>query len=149
CSLGGGCAAAPHARGPRVRRVPAPKVAAAHVETTPARDEGAVFVERALRDGGVHFGTDGSPRALWEYRRNTHTTVTAAAPRPGDLVFFDTRGTDAAPDCDDVTDHAGVVETVEPDGRIIFVEARGGQLRRSVVDPAHPALRRNARGEIA
>ena len=65
------------------------------------------------------------------------------------MLFFDTRATDADPDCDDVTDHAGVVESVEPDGRIIFVEARAGQVRRSVVDPAHPTLRRNERGEIA
>jgi len=64
-------------------------------------------------------------------------------------VFFDTRATDADPDCDDVTDHAGLVESVEPDGRIIFLEARAGQVRRSVVDPAHPTLRRNERGEIA
>jgi len=155
CSLGG-CAAAPHARGPRVRRLPAPCVAAAHAQVAARhaharapRDEGAAFVERALRDGGLRFGTDGSTRALWEYLRNDHTTVAPARARPGDVLFFDTRATDAEPDCDDVTDHAGVVESVEPDGRIIFVEARGGQIRRSAVDPAHPTLRRNERGEIA
>ena len=76
-------------------------------------------------------------------------TVAAADARPGDVLFFDTRATDADPDCDDVTDHAGLVESVEPDGRITFVEARGRPVRRSFVDPAHPTLRRNARGEIA
>ena len=156
CSLGGGCATPPHARAARVRRLPAPIVAAAHdssglgrAEGPKATDEGAEFVARSLRDSGLHFGTDGSTRALWEYLRLAHGTVAAPAARPGDVLFFDTRATDADPDCDDVTDHAGVVESVEPDGRIIFVEARAGQVRRSVVDPAHPTVRRNERGEIA
>jgi hypothetical protein len=101
CSLGG-CATGSHA--PRTRRLPAP-IAAASAETAPAPgrakvDEGAAFVARSLRDGGLRFGTDGSTR-------------------------------------------------VEPDGRIVFVETRGGQVRRSVVDPAHPTLRRTERGEIA
>jgi hypothetical protein len=156
CSLGGGCATPPHARATRVRRLPAPIVAAAHTsrglgrsEGPKAKDEGAEFVAQSLRDSGLHFGTDGSTRALWEYLRLAHSTVAAPVARPGDVLFFDTRATDADPDCDDVTDHAGVVETVEPDGRIVFVEARGGQVRRSVVDPARPTLRRNERGEIA
>jgi outer membrane murein-binding lipoprotein Lpp len=150
CSLGG-CAATtqPHARAPRVRRLPAPIVAAAHAETPSTRDEGAAFVERSLRDAGLRFGTDGSTRALWEYLRLAHGTVSPAHARAGDVLFFDTRATDADPDCDDVTDHAGIVESVAPDGRITFVEARGSQLRRSVVDPAHPTQRRNARGEVA
>ena len=141
CSLGGGCATPPPARAARVRRLPAPIVAAAHassglgpVEGPKAKDEGAEFVARSLRDGGLHFGTDGSTRALWEYLRLAHRTVAAPTARPGDVLFFD---------------HAGVVESVEPDGRMIFVEARAGQVRRSVVDPAHPTLRRNERGEIA
>lgn len=149
CSLGGGCATSPHARAARVRRMPARIVAAAHAETAPRRDEGAAFVERSLHDTGLHFGTDGSTRALWEYLRNTHATVAAPRARPGDVLFFDTRAADADPDCDDVTDHAGLVESVEPDGRIIFIEARGGQVRRSVADAAHPTQRRNERGEIA
>jgi hypothetical protein len=153
CSLG--CAtAAPHA--PRTRRLPAPVIAAAHAEAPPAgrhprarKDEGVAFVERSLRDTGLHFGTDGSTRALWEYLRLAHRTVAPAGARPGDVVFFDTRPAGSAPDCDDDTDHAGIVEAVETDGRIIFVEQRGGQVRRSVVDPVHPTLRRNERGEIA
>jgi hypothetical protein len=148
CGLGG-CAASPPPRAMRVRRFPAPVVAAAHVEGASPRQEGAAFVERSLRDSGLRFGTDGSTRALWQYLRVTHRTVSAARARQGDVVFFDTRATDADPDCDDVTDHAGVVESVEPDGRIIFLEARAGQVRRSVVDPAHPTLRRTERGEIA
>jgi len=152
CSLG--CAtAAPHA--PRTRRLPAPVSAGAH-ERAPAprpaatkKQEGPAFVERSLRDTGLHFGTDGSTRALWEYLRIAHRTVAPAVARPGDVVFFDTRAAGARPDCDDDTDHAGIVEAVETDGRIIFVEERGGQVRRSVVDPVHPTTRRNDRGEIA
>jgi hypothetical protein len=149
CSLG---CATPPSRPARVRRLPAPVFAATHVQLAKAsarKDEGAAFVARSLRDGGLRFGTDGSTRALWEYLRLAHTTVAPAEARGGDVLFFDTRATDAEPDCDDVTDHAGIVDSVEPDGRILFVEARGGQVRRSAVDPAHPTVRRNERGEIA
>jgi hypothetical protein len=154
CSFG--CATSPP-RAPRTRRLPAPVIAATHTETAPAprattkrtADEGAELVERSLRDRGLRFATDGSTRALWEYLRLAHRTVAPAAARAGDVLFFDTRATDTDPDCDDVTDHTGIVAGVEPDGRILFVEARGGQVRRSVVDPTHPTLRRNPRGEIA
>jgi hypothetical protein len=153
CSLGG--CATPAPRAARTRRVPA-HVIAAHAQAGPPtarpvapRDEGAAFVERSLRDTGLRFGTDGSTRALWEYLRLSHETIAPARARAGDVLFFDTRPATRAPDCDDDTDHAGIVESVEPDGRIIFVEARGGQLRRSVVDPVRPTLRRNEQGEIA
>jgi hypothetical protein len=147
CSLGGCATASPHATRPH--RVHTPVAARAHVAPPGPRDEGAAFVARALRDSGMRFGTDGSTRSLWEYLRNTHDTVAASRAHAGDVLFFDTRADDGTPDCDDTTDHVGLVESAEPDGRIIFVEARGGQVRRSVVDPAHPSLRRNARGEIA
>jgi hypothetical protein len=153
CGLG--CATptpTPAVRSARVRRVPAPVFAASHVQiakAAPPKDEGAAFVARALRDGGLRFGTDGSTRALWEYLRNRHRTVAAASARPGDVLFFDTRAAAAEPDCDDATDHAGIVEFVETDGRILFVEARAGQVRRSVVDPSRPTLRRTARGDVA
>ena len=154
CSLGGCATSAPRAAHSRTRRLPA-RVIAAHVEAAPPglrpvarHDEGAGFVERSLRDTGLRFGTDGSTRALWEYLRLSHQTVAPTRVRAGDVLFFDTRPTRWAPDCDDDTDHAGIVEEVEPDGRIIFVETRGGQLRRSVVDPVHPTMRRNDRGEI-
>jgi len=153
CSLSGlGCATAPARTSARTRRLPARVFAAARADIARAArpdDEGAAFVARALRDGGLRFGTDGSTRALWEYLRLAHGTVAPAEAHAGDVLFFDTRAGDAAPDCDDVTDHAGIVEGVEPDGRILFVEARGGELRRSAVDPSHPTLRRNARGDIA
>ena len=107
--------------------------------------DGAAFVEKALHDAGFRFGTDGSARALWGYLRTSHRVVSPALARPGDILFFDTRGLAPAPDC---ADHAGIVESVGPDGRITFVEARGGRVRRSFVDPAHPTSRRDGRGEI-
>ena len=110
-----------------------------------AADEGAAFVERALHDAGLRFGTDGSTRALWGYLRTAHRLVGASDARPGDILLFDSRGVAPTPEC---ADRAGIVESVGAGGRITFVEARGGQVRRSFVDPAHPAARRDARGEI-
>jgi hypothetical protein len=113
----------------------------------PAPNEGAALVERALHDAGLRFGTDGSARALWGYLRTSHQSIAAADARPGDVVFFDTRGTGEKAECAD-TDHAGIVETAEIDGRIGFVESRGGQLRHSFVQPDQPTLRRGERGQI-
>jgi hypothetical protein len=108
-------------------------------------DEGAAFVERALHDAGFRFGTDGSTRALWGYLRTSHRLVAAVEARPGDVLFFDAGGTEAAPAC---ADRTGIVESVDAGGRITFVEARGGRVRQSFVDPARPTERRDARGEI-
>jgi hypothetical protein len=135
------------------RRYPASVFEAARYEAraqpqvapTPSQDEGAAFVVRTLHAAGLRFGTDGSTRALWGYMRTAHRLVAAPAVRPGDILFFDTRGTGERPDC---SDHAGVVERVSPDGRIGFIELRGGRLRHSFVDPARPADRRGAGGEI-
>jgi hypothetical protein len=108
-------------------------------------DEGAAFVERALHAAGFRFGTDGSTRALWGYLRTSHRLVGAAEARPGDVLFFDAGGIGAAPAC---ADRTGIVESVDAGGRITFVEARGGRVRQSFVDPARPTERRDARGEI-
>jgi len=108
-------------------------------------DEGAAFVERALHDAGFRFGTDGSTRSLWGYLRTTHRLVGAAEARPGDILLFDTRGVAPAPEC---ADRTGIVESVGAGGRLTFVEAQGGRVRRSFVDPTHPSSRRDARGEI-
>jgi hypothetical protein len=71
--------------------------------------------------------------------------VRAREARAGDVLFFDTRGVAAAPEC---ADEAGIIEGVGNDGRITFVEVRDGRVRRSFVDPAHPSERRDAQGEI-
>jgi hypothetical protein len=107
--------------------------------------DNAAFVERALHDAGFRFGTDGSTRALWGYLRSSHRVVDALEARPGDILFFDTRGVAPRPEC---ADRTGIVESVGASGRITFVEAQGGGVRRSFVDPAHPSARRDARGEI-
>jgi hypothetical protein len=147
------CALSCASAGAHSRRVPPSVFQAARYEARhqprgePAspEDEGAAFVVRTLHAAGFRFGTDGSTRALWGYMRTAHRLVSPAAARPGDILFFDTRGTGERPDC---ADHAGVVERVSPDGRIGFLEARGGRLRHSFLDPAHPAWRRDARGEL-
>jgi hypothetical protein len=108
-------------------------------------DEGAAFVERALHDAGFRVGTDGSTGALWGYLRTAHRLVGAAEARPGDILLFDTRGVAPAPAC---ADRAGIVESVGAGGRITFIEAQGGRVRRSFVDPAHPSSRRDTRGQI-
>ena len=134
------------------RRLPASVFHSARYETRPGRhahrprgDESAALVERSLHEAGLRFGTDGSVRALWGYMRTSHEIVAASDARPGDVLFFDTRGTEEALDC---ADHAGIVETVDGDGRVGFVEARGGELRHSFVDPAHPTTRRGAHAQI-
>ncbi len=148
CALG--CA------GPRAhsRRLPASVFQAARyqarherpaIEPVPRQDEGAAFVVRTLHAAGLRFGTDGSTRALWGYMRTAHRLVGPAAARPGDILFFDTRGTGGQPDC---ADHAAVVERVGPAGRIGFLELRDGRLRHSFVDPQRPTLRRDESGEI-
>ncbi|HLK91429.1 MAG TPA: hypothetical protein VKZ18_16140, partial [Polyangia bacterium] len=102
-------------------------------------------VERALHDAGLRFGTDGSTRALWGYLRTAHRLVGPRDARAGDVLFFDTRGVATLPEC---ADEAGIVESVSSDGRITFVQARDGRVRRSFVDPSRPTARRNAQGEI-
>lgn len=135
------------------RRMPASVFRSARFENHAARrpvrrahaDESAALVERSLHDAGLRFGTDGSVRALWGYVRTSHELVAPKNARPGDVLFFDTRGTDEEPEC---ADHAGIVETVDQDGRIGFVEARDGMVRHSFVDPANPIARRGGHEEI-
>lgn len=61
-------------------------------------------------------------------------------------MFFRTRA--PGPDACDDPDHAGLVAAVESDGRIDFVEAHGGTIRRSYVDPQRPRERRDESGRV-
>jgi len=142
CALGCASSGRPSARPRRAISVFQPHRGA------PARasDEGAAFVAAKLKRSGLRFGTDGSARALWGYLSLSHQPIAPEVAAPGDVLFFDTRGTGAFAEC---ADHAGIVESVDADGRITFVEARGGQIRRSYVDPTRPSVRRNERGAIA
>ena len=135
----------------RTRRFPASVFQASRNEThgahrahRPRGDESAALVERSLHQAGLRFGTDGSVRALWGYFRTSHELVSPTDARPGDILFFDTHGTDDAPSC---ADHAGLVESVDG-GRVTFVEARDGQVRHSFVDPTRPTVRRDERDQI-
>jgi hypothetical protein len=109
------------------------------------RDESAAVVAASLHKAGLRFGTDGSTRALWGYLSTTHDVVSPPHTRPGDFVFFDTRGgANAEPEC---ADHVGVVQKVDASGRITFVEARGGTMRTSYVTPSQPLARRDKDGQ--
>lgn len=108
--------------------------------------EASDLVVAALQESGLRFGTDGRVRSLWGYLHNSHRRVAPTEVQPGDVVFFRTRapGSEA---CDD-PDHAGLVAAVESDGRIDFVEARGGLIRRSYVAPLRPRERRDESGRV-
>jgi hypothetical protein len=109
-------------------------------------DEGAGLVYRALKRAGLRFGTDGSTGALWGYMRTAHTLIDPADARPGDVLFFDRGGRQGEPRrC---ADHAAVVARRNDDGRISFLEARGGRVRKSVLHPALPLVRRDDRGRV-
>jgi hypothetical protein len=109
-------------------------------------EESAALVARALHDTGLRFGTDGSTRALWGYLRTAHKTVPPAAVRPGDIVFFDRKGSaDRPPEC---ADHTGIVTEVSPAGRISFLEVRDGQVRTSYAHPGWPVARRDDRDQV-
>jgi hypothetical protein len=149
-------AAAGCGSGASTRRLPASVFAAARLEARrdrpprPGRghghaDDGSVFVEQILHQAGLRFGTDGSTRALWGYLRTSQRVVAAAEARPGDVLFFDVWGTAAEPAC---ADHAGIVEAVDGDGRIGFIELRGGRVRQSFVEPGRPTVRRDPGGRV-
>jgi hypothetical protein len=110
------------------------------------QSEASDLVVAALQEYGLRFGTDGRVRSLWGYLRDSHRKVAPQDALPGDVVFFRTRAPGSAA-CDD-PDHAGLVAAVETDGRIDFVEARGGLIRRSYVDPQRPRDRRDESGRV-
>jgi hypothetical protein len=99
------------------------------------------LVEQALRARGLPVGGVGSLEGLYSYVEASHRIVPATQARPGDVVFFNVEG-------DRCADHAGVVEAVDPSGRIVFREARAGRVRQSFVYPWAPALRRGPDGRI-
>lgn len=96
------------------------------------------MVERNLRQRGLRFGTDGTPGGLLAYVKYKHRLVPATEARAGDVVFF-------GPRC---ADHIGLVEAVEPNGRLTFREIREGSLRRSHLHAALVDVRRGGDGRI-
>lgn len=97
-------------------------------------------VEEALASRGIRFGTDGSAPALFAFIREHYPVVALKHTTRGDVVFFDLG--------EGCGGHTGLVETVEPAGRIGFRERRDGDTRHSYVTPGSPHLRRDGQGRI-
>ena len=108
----------------------------------PERPHGgpAGLVEHALHERGITFGTDGSLGSLYEYLRDHHRPVAPSQALAGDVLFFDM--------ADGCPGHVGLVESVDPDGRLIFRERRGAELLRSYADPGQPTARRDGHGRV-
>ena len=97
-------------------------------------------VEESLHGRGFRFGTDGSAPALFAFVREQFPEISAHNASAGDVIFFD-----IGAGCGS---HAGLVETVEPAGRIGFRERRDGDIRHSYVTPREPLVRRDGQGRI-
>lgn len=116
------------------------------------RSEASDLVVAALQSSGLKFGTDGTVTSLWEYLRASHRPISPTVSQTGDVLFFQTQ-VPLAPtwlldDGCQEPDHVGIVSAVERDGRISFVEARDGRVRRSYADPRRSWLRRDADGRV-
>jgi hypothetical protein len=154
CSAGG-CGPPPRhwrARPALIQRRAPPRARPAVIRTAgpaPARvtvaDGPAAFVERALRERGLRFGTDGTVRALYEFLTARYPSVPPAQARAGDVVFFALDGSPS--DCGRQT-HVGLVEAADPGGRITFRERRDGETRRSYATTTAPTTRRDGQGRV-
>jgi len=107
---------------------------------TPRKHSAAGLVEESLHARGIRFGTDGSLGALYAFVQGDFARIPAESARNGDVIFFDTGGGCGG--------HAGLVETVEPSGRIVFREWRNGSVRHSFATPRLPLARRDQRGNV-
>jgi hypothetical protein len=138
-----GCAPIPRSwrYPPRVFQSSAPRpTPAKRLRPSPHAAPAAALVERALHERGFRFGTDGTVGALHDYLADNGRPVRPAQARAGDVVFFDLNG--GGPD------HAGLVESVDADGRITFREARDGEVRQSYVLASAPSARRDSAGRV-
>jgi len=122
--------------------VPATQVRSAAMVSPrrPANRGPASPVEESLRARGVRFGTDGSAPALFAFVREHFPEVALENTGRGDVLFFD-MGSGCG-------GHTGLVETIEPGGRIGFRERRDGDSRHSYVTPRTPHARRDGQGRI-
>jgi len=97
-------------------------------------------VALSLAQRGVRFGTDGSARSLFAYVREHYPAISVKNAAMGDVLFFDMG--------EGCGGHTGLIETVEPSGRIGFRERREGDTRHSYVTPGTPYQRRDESGRI-
>jgi hypothetical protein len=97
-------------------------------------------VEETLTSRGVRLGTDGSAPALFAFIREHYPEIPVKRATMGDVLFFDMG--------EGCGGHTGLVETVEPAGRIGFRERRDGDTRHSYVTPRTPSVRRDGQGRI-
>jgi len=141
-----GCAPIPHSwrLPPLISRASRPRpprpTPTRQLRPSPHAEPAAALVERVLHERGYRFGTDGTVGALHDYLADNGHPVQPNQARPGDVVFFDLGGEGA--------DHVGLVESVDPDGRIAFREERDGEIRTSYVLPSAPSERRDAQGRV-
>jgi hypothetical protein len=83
-------------------------------------------------------GTNGVT-AIWSGARAKNALLRDLKPTPGDLVFFrETYDRDHDGRLDDGLTHVGVVESVEPDGTVVFVHRSGQGVTRGRVNPSRP-----------
>jgi hypothetical protein len=101
---------------------------------------GGGLVEGSLRARGIAVSTDGTPHGLHAFVAGRFPRIAAGQTRAGDVIFFDLG--------DGCGGHAGVVETIESDGRIGFREWRDGTSRHSLASLARPLSRRDERGRV-
>jgi hypothetical protein len=124
--------------------------------------------ERALIVGGVRYRFDCSGVVASIYARagvpllvggsapdtkglfalaQKNGSVRRHAPLPGDLVFFDdTWDENGNGRIDDPLSHVGVVERVEDNGTVVFVQRAGGRVIRSRMNLSHPHDRVDGNG---
>jgi len=124
---------------------PPPRVRSVSVSTRAADAKNAGRprpgpVEQSLASRGVSFGTDGSSMALFANVREHYPVIPVKVAARGDVVFFNMG--------EGCGGHVGLVETVEPSGRIGFRERRDGDTRHSYATPRTPFLRRDPQGRI-
>jgi hypothetical protein len=124
---------------PRVRSALVSSKATPADHKKPARPQPSP-VEESLASRGVRFGSDGSAPSLFAFMREHYPAVPLKQTTMGDVLFFDLG--------EGCGGHTGLVETVEPAGRIGFRERRDGDTRHSYVTPRTPSLRRDKQGRI-
>ena len=93
--------------------------------------------------------SEGFIKAVYEdLDKQQRTFGIGTEPSPGDLVFFsNTFDRDADGRSDDWFTMAGVVESVQGNGTVVFIGVCGGEVRRMVFSPGRPSAEADPSGE--